>query len=134
MANVLYPKFLEQILQAGINLSSVTVKAMLIDSGAYTYSATHEFLSDVASGARIASSNALTGKSFTNGVFDATDTVFPTASGVSCEAIILYVDTGTPSTSRLIAFLDTQSGLPITPNGQDINYVFDNGANKIFAL
>jgi hypothetical protein len=26
------------------------------------------------------------------------------------------------------------TGLPVTPNGGDINLVFDNGANKIFAL
>ncbi len=50
------------------------------------------------------------------------------------EAMILFKDTGVESTSRLIAYMDTAVGLPTTPNGSDINVVFDNGANKIFKL
>lgn len=134
--NVLYPKFKEQLLQAGINLSSVTVKALIVDLASYTYNAAHEFLSDIPVGMRVAESAALAGKTFTNGVFDANDTLFTApAAGTTAEAVVLYVDTGSAATSRLIQYADDAGwGLPITTNGQDINLVFDNGANKIFAL
>ena len=35
---------------------------------------------------------------------------------------------------RVIAFIDTATGLPVTPNGGDITITWDNGANKIFKL
>ena len=59
---------------------------------------------------------------------------FTSVTGASIEAIVLYKDTGTDSTSPLIAFIDTATGLPITPNGGDIIVTWDNGANKIFKL
>ena len=46
----------------------------------------------------------------------------------------VLVDTGTDSTSPLIAFIDTATGLPITPNGGDIIVTWDNGPNKLFKL
>lgn len=36
--------------------------------------------------------------------------------------------------SPLIAFIDTATGLPVTPNGGDITVAWDSGANKIFKL
>lgn len=59
---------------------------------------------------------------------------FTSVSGASIEAIIIYKDTGTESTSPLIAFIDTATGLPITPNGGDIIVTWDNGTNKIFKV
>ena len=38
------------------------------------------------------------------------------------------------STSQLVAYIDTATGLPVTPNGGNIQIVWDTGANKIFAL
>ena len=59
---------------------------------------------------------------------------FTDVTGASIEAIIIYSDTGTEATSPLIAYIDTATGLPITPNGGDIIVTWDNGANKIFKL
>lgn len=133
MPSAVYPKFKEAVLQANANLSSGTVKAALIDTGTYTYSAAHEFYSSV-SGV-VGTPGTLGSKTFTNGVFDAADVTFTAVTGNSVEAIILYLDTGTAGTSRLIAYVDTAtSGLPVTPNGGDITIQWDNGANKIFAL
>lgn len=135
MANAIYPKYKEAILQsaANSNMSTGTVKVALIDLGTYTYSAAHEFFSSV-SGV-VGTPQTLTTKTFTNGVFDADDVTFPTVTGATAEALIIYIDTGTAGTSRLILFQDTNvTGLPVTPNGGDINLVFDNGANRIFAL
>jgi hypothetical protein len=45
-----------------------------------------------------------------------------------------FSDTGVQGTSRLIAYIDNATGLPILPNGGDITVVFSSGANKIFSL
>lgn len=135
MANAIYPKCKEQLWQGGINLSTATVKAILIDSADYTYSATHEFLSDVAAAGRVATSPALGTKTFTNGVFDCADYTFTAVSGDISEALIYYIDTGVEATSRLIAFKDTGlTGFPFTPNGGDANVTVDTGGNGVAAL
>ena len=120
MANSVYPKFLEALWTqpANSNASTGTVKAALVDTGVYTYSAAHEFYSSVSGvvGAPV----EITAKTFTNGYFDGADVTFPAVSGSTAEALIVFIDTGTASTSRLIAYIDTATGLPVTPNGLDI--------------
>jgi hypothetical protein len=127
MANKLYPKTKKQFLQAGIDLSAANVRAILIDTGAYTYDDAHDFLDDIPAGARIAVSGNLTGKTFgDDGSFDSDDPTFTAVSGASIEAIVLYVHTGTESTSRLIMYQDTGvTGLPLTPDGSDVQITVD---------
>ena len=135
MANALYDKARERFLTGQFNWTTDSIKAVLVDTGAYTVSLTsHEFLSDISSSARVSTSGAFTGKTTTGGAADANDITFSSVSGPSIEAIVIYADTGTEATSPLIAFIDTATGLPITPNGGDIIVTWDNGANKIFKL
>lgn len=134
MANLLYPKGKEALLQS-LDLSSVTVKAVLVDAADYTYSSSHDFLDDVPSGARVGTPQTLSNKTFTDGVFNADDITFTAVTGDVCEALVIYNDTpGAESGKHLIAYIDTATGLPVTPNGGNINVAWDNGANKIFAL
>jgi hypothetical protein len=133
MANAIYPKFKESILQAGANLSSADVKVVLVDTASYTYSASHQYLSDIGAGMRVAISAALGSKTFTAGLFDSADTSFSTVTGAVSEAIVLFIDTGDAATSQLIAYLDTGvTGLPVTPNGGNINVTWN--ASGIFQL
>lgn len=135
MANVVFKSAKQAFLSGGLDLTSVTVKAVLVDTGAYTFNAAHANLSDIPSGARIATSGALASKTVTDGVFDAADITINAVSGATVEAVVLFKDTGTASTSSLIAYIDTASaGLPFTPNGGDCSISFDNSAAKIFAL
>ena len=111
------------------------LQVILVDTGAYTaQTAVHQYLSDIPTSARIAGPVTLTAKSTTGGAADAADITFTAVSGASIEAIIIYVDSGTEATSPLIAFIDTATGLPITPNGGDIIVTWDNGTNKIFKV
>jgi len=143
-------------------------------------------------------------KTFTGGVFDAADATYTAVSGASAEAILVYKDTGTATTSTLLALItgrhivtadatltagtalvveplaagipngqvlafssgqsatvnatanagdrvitvlsttitsgaralatNTAAGLPVTPNGGNINITWDNGVNRIFKL
>ena len=135
MANALFDKARQRFLEGQFNWNTDTIKAVLVDTGTYTVNlSAHEFLSDIGTGTRIATSGAFTGKTTAGGAADANDVTFTSVTGASIEAIVLYKDTGTDSTSPLIAFIDTATGLPLTPNGGDIIVTWDNGANKIFKL
>jgi hypothetical protein len=135
MSNALYDKAREGFLTGQIDWDTDAIKAVLIDAADYTVNlAAHQFLSDIPPAARVATSAALSGKTVAGGVADAADLTFAAVSGDTAEALVLYQDTGTEGTSRLIAYLDTATGLPVTPNGGDINVAWDNGANKIFKL
>lgn len=135
MANAIYPLWKQELLQGSTNTSlGGTVKAALVDTGTYTYSSSHQFLSDLSG--TVGTAQTLASKTFINGVFkNGATTTWPAVSGASVEAIVLYIDTGVAGTSRLVAFIDTgQTGLPVTPNGGDIIMTWDSGSNGIFAL
>lgn len=134
MANTLYDSARKRFLEGQINWMTDTVKVLLVDTGAYTpQTGTHEYLSDISSSARIAGPVTLTAKATTGGAADAADVTFTSVSGASIEAIVLYVDSGSEATSALIAYIDTATGLPITPNGGDIApYSLDAVNNSAF--
>lgn len=135
MANSLYAKGLQGFLDGSIDWDTDDIRAILIDTADYTVNlATHDFLDDVAGASREEVSGALSGKSVTDGVADANDVTFTAAAGDPCEAIIIYKHTGSDATARLIAYIDTATGLPVTLNGNDVIVRWDNGANKIFKL
>lgn len=138
MANRFYVPFKNNLLtqaatQVDFDLPD-DIRVILIDTADYTVdTAAHDFLDDVAGAARVATA-ALTGESVTTNAFDANDTTFTAVTGDSVEAFLIYKHTGVDSTSRLIAYFDTATNMPITPNGGDITISWDNGANKIFNL
>lgn len=135
MANTLFDFARQRFLEAQINWMTDTIKVYLIDTGAYTpQTAVHQYLSDIPTSARIAGPVTLTAKTTTGGAADAADITFTSVSGPSIEAILIFSDTGTESTSPLIAWIDTATGLPITPNGGDIIVTWDNGTNRIFKV
>lgn len=135
MANALYNKGREGFLDGNIDWDTDDIRCILIDTADYTVDlATHDNLDDVPGDARVATSGALTSKTVTDGVADAADVTLSSVTGDTCEAIVIYKHTGTESTSRLIAYIDTATGLPVTPNGGDITIQWDSGANKIFKL
>lgn len=139
MANALYPKWKEALLQFSTNnnLSAGTVKVALVDTGVYTYNSADQFYdagtsSDVQS-ATVGTPQTATSKTFTNGVFDSADATFTAVTGNTAEALVIYIDTGTATTSPLVAYIDTGvTGLPVTPNGGDITVTWN--ASGIFAL
>ena len=135
MANALYDKAKEGFLNGSIDLLTDAIKVVLVDNGAYAVNiATHTFLSDIPTAARISTSPNMTSKTTTAGAFDAADVVFTAVSGVVSESLVIYQDTGTGTTSRLVCYIDNAAGLPVTPNGGNITVAWDNGANRIFKL
>jgi hypothetical protein len=135
MPNLIYPLAKQSLLSQSpaLDLDSNTIKAALV-TGAYTYSASHQYYSSV-SAAVIGTPATLTNKTVTEGVFDADDVTFSSVTGNQVTRILLYQDTGTASTSPLIALFDTAAaGLPITPNGGNITIAWSNDAARIFRI
>jgi hypothetical protein len=134
MANTLYDLGRQGILDGTISMSSGSIKALLATSGYTPNTSTDEYVSNVGSGNIVVRSAAFTSKTYSAGVFNAAGVTFSAVTGSAASYIILYSDTGTDSTSRLVCIIDTATGLPVTPNGGDITVTWDTGANKIFKL
>jgi len=135
MANALYDTARESFLNGEIDWTSDNIKVVLVDTNDYTVDInSDQYLSDIPSGARVATSSNLGSKTTTAGVADAADVTFTTVTGDQSEALVIYQDSGNAATSRLIAYIDTSTGLPITPNGADIILAWSDGDNKIFKL
>ncbi len=135
--NRLYDKAVEAAQKARpMNLLAGTIKAQLVDLGAYTPNfSTDEFLAAVPSGARIGTAATLGSKSITARVFDAADVSITGISGApSIEAVILFEDTGDAATSPLLAYIDTATGLPVAAGATQVDIAWSNGSDKIFKL
>ncbi len=133
MANALYDLGRQAFLEGDIAWDTDDIRAVLVDTGTYTVNlATHQFHSDLSG--IVATSGNFTSKTTTAGTADAADVTFSAVSGATVEAVVIYKWTGVSGTSQLIAYIDTATGLPVTPNGGDITIQFDGGADRIFTL
>lgn len=135
MANALYDTFKQGLLNKEFDLDTDIIKATLIDSADYTFSAAHDFYGgaslDVPAAAKVAASGTLGSPTIANGVFDTANFTWTAVTGDVSEAVILWDDSITDD--RLIAFYDTgMTGMPVTPNGGDINFAVH--ASGWFAL
>lgn len=137
MASAIYPLAKQSFLSAEIDLTSDTIKAVLV-ADTYTYSASHQFLSDLGANT-VGTAATLTSPTVTVGVFDAADVAFTgLSSTATANAVVVYDDTGTPSTSRLVCYEILTDGVDPAPvdltNTTEVNITWDNGASKILAL
>lgn len=142
MANGLWDPGREGFLDGTIDFDTAVMKASLVRG--YTFSAAHKFVSDVttAGGTLVATSAALASKTVTNGVADAADVTFSAVpSGAAITGVAIFQASAVTggadvaaTAQRLVCWIDTATGLPVTPNGGDITITWDNGANKIFKL
>ncbi len=126
MANVTYPLYREALLNGDVNIDIVTgdLKAALVDTDVYVYSAADKFLTDL-SGV-VGTSVSLATKVVAGGNFDSANPTWASVTGATVEAVVHYIDTGTPGTSRLVAYIDEGvTGMPVTPNGGDITFTVD---------
>lgn len=135
MANALYSKAKEQMLDGTLDIDGSTIKVVLVDNSGYTFSAAHTGLADISAGDRVATSGALASKTVTGGTFDAADETITGVTGNTISRFVIYKDTGVEATSTLIAYFDTDStpaAISLVPNGSDVLITFD--AAGIFSL
>jgi hypothetical protein len=142
VASALFGPSREGFLEGTIDWDTAVIKCSLVRG--YTFNSAHRFVSDVtgAGGTLVATSAALTSKTVTNGVADAADVTFASVpAGAAIPAIIVFQSSAVTggadvaaTAQRLIAYIDTATGLPVTPNGQNISVAWDSGASRIFVL
>lgn len=139
MANAIYPKWKQTISQASANSAlnsaegATGVYVALVDTAAYSYSAAHQFYSDLGANVVGTDQEILT-KTQVDGVFDGANVTFPAVTGATVEALVIYrKNAGANTTWPLIAYIDTGvTNLPFTPNGGDAALAWH--ASGIFAL
>lgn len=143
MANSFYNAFLNGILGSHatrVDLDADTIKMALVDNGSgegAPDAAADDFWDDQDAGL-IGTAYTLANKDIGGagaGVFDNTVNpapAFTAVSGATVESLVFFKDTGTPSTSNLLWYFDTATGLPLTPNGGDVNVNFNaSGIAKV---
>lgn len=142
MPNVLYNSGKSRLLAPGtlgatsgdaVDFATDNFQIVLVTAG-YTFAAAGGFLDPViAGGNRVATSSNLSSQSVSAaGVFDADDVTFTAVSGSAVTQVVMFKATGTETTSPLVVYWDTMTGLPVTPNGGDITITWD--ASGIFNL
>lgn len=136
MANALYGKGREAFGNGGISWVSDDIRAILVDTALYTVAIDiHDNLDDIPAGARVGAAVALASKTNTLGVMDCADWSHTgLTSAPTIEAVVIYKHTGTESTSTLIAYVDTATGLPVAAGATQVDITVDSGANKLFKL
>lgn len=148
MANALYDPGREGFLTGQIDADTAVLKVLLVRltaGGTAVFTASQKFVSDLTATHTIAATSAaLSSIAITNGILDAAD-LAPAFSAVASNAnghVLVLIQSSAvtgggdvaATAQRLIAWFDTGTNLPVTPNGGDINVTWDNGANKIFKL
>lgn len=118
MANAVYPEYYDAILTGATNVSLTAgnLKVVLVDTAEYTYSSTHQYLTDLPVAARVATSTAIANTTVNNGVLDGDDVSIASVTGPTIEACVVFIDTGAEATSRLVLYLDQISSFPFTPS------------------
>lgn len=123
---------------AWANDGAGTLKIQPVDTS-YVVSDAHEFLTDIPDATKVGSPVILATPTVTNttGNTVAVDTddaywsVIPV--GDEIKGFIIYKDTGTPATSRVIYYGDTGTGIPFIPSGAEYTLEFSNGVHRIFS-
>jgi hypothetical protein len=138
MANIVYNKGKAGILDGSIDWLNDTIKLMAVTS-TYTPNADHSFIdeggasdpvdarasgtTDQAIGTKSVVKDNTNDFGFLKG---ASVTYAAVAAGSAIVGFVAYKDTGTPTTSPLLAYYDTAD---ITPNGGDITFNPASDAN-----
>lgn len=135
MANALYPLARQAFGAGNLNWTGQDFKVVLLTS-AYTYDAADEFESDLTG--IIDESGNLAGKTNVLGVMDANDVVLSTVTaGSTISQLVVFQDTGTPATSRLVLYFDrlaTSVLIDVDTDNGDVTVIWSDGMNKIFKL
>jgi hypothetical protein len=142
MASALFDPGREGFLDGTIDWDTAVFKVALLRS--YTFVASHKFVSDVttAGGVLHATSAALGTITKTSGVAGAANVTFTApAANAGSHVLLLFQSSAVTgggdvaaTAQRVVAYIDTGTGLPVVPNGADITVAWDVGANKIFKL
>jgi len=137
MANFIYKKAKQSIMNGEINFSSNLFKVLIIDKTHYTPNQdADQYVSDIPQNAIKKRSSQLENVTNSLGIIDAQNLSIPDYDGSAFNAIVFYVAGNSDSNSKLIFFIDTSEGLPF--NGSNTNtpltFLWSNSNEKIISI
>ena len=136
MANFVYKKAKESLLNGEFNLSSNSLKVLLIDKSLYTPNEnSDQYISDIPAGAIKKRSNSMTNVITSLGVLDGDNVSINDYSGEGFSAMVLY-QRSSDSNSKLIFFIDTSSGLPFAGSNSNtpVTIIWSDSNTKILSI
>lgn len=128
MANALFDSGRDGFLNGQFNWSSDSFKVILLSSQYSVDLVNHTTTASV--GGTVAISGVMTTITPGKGVADANDLTISGVAGTTVTQYIIFHDTS----KKLIAYFDTSSNLPVTPNGGNITLQWSNSNDRIFKL
>lgn len=124
MASIIYNAAPYQLMRAGINLASDTMKVALVTSSYTPNQDSHDFFNDVtnevsgtgytAGGATLASPTVTQDNTNNLAYFDATDSAWTITTSIVPRGAVIYKDTGSAATSPLLCYIDFGSDYTIS--------------------
>ena len=136
MANFIYGKAKQSLLNGEFNISSDSLKVLLVTDSYVPNQNTDQFVSNISGSYIKKRTSSLANVTNILGVIDADDVLVNNYDGSAFKALVIYKDSGTDSTSRLLAYIDTATGIPFLGINAvtDITINWSNGSNKIISL
>jgi hypothetical protein len=139
MADVFYNLAKKQIMDGTIDLVVDDIQVLLIASTPYTPDADHDFIDE--SGASDIVDAELSGAGYARkslatktiveddpnnrAEYNADDLAYTGADFGTIAAVIVFKNTGVDTTSVVIAYLDTLTGLPLVTNGGNVDIAWN---------
>jgi hypothetical protein len=136
MANFVYTKAKEALLNGQINVTSFNYKVILINKSNYTVNqSTDEFVSNIPSLAIRSVSGNLSNVMNNGGVLSADDITID-HDGSSFDAIVCYQVGTNDANSRLFFYIDVSPGLPYggSNSGGPVTIFWSDSISKILSL
>ena len=114
-------------------METIDTRVVFVDHAVDTPDPVNDnFLSDITAGSRAGTTGDITTKTIAKGVYDLSDIVLSGGTSRATTSINIYYHTGVETTSVLILFIDSATGLPLAQVGGDVTITWDNGANKVY--
>jgi hypothetical protein len=136
MANFVYGKAKQALLNGQINVSSSSLKILLVNSSYVPSVNSDEYVSNINSTYIKNRSGIIQNVTNTLGIVDADDIQISVHDGSAFNAVVLYQNGTSDSNSRLISYIDTSVGLPFAGVNFSlpITIVWNNDLGKILSL
>lgn len=136
MANFVYGKAKQALLNGQINVLSNSLKILIVNSSYVPSANSDQYVSNINPSYIKNRSAIIQNVTNTLGVLDADDITILEYDGAAFKAIILYENGISDSDSRLIAYIDTSIGLPFAGVNFSlpITIIWSNDLSKILSL
>lgn len=136
MANFVYGKAKQNILNGNVKFSSNQFKVLFVSTDYIPNESLHEFVSDIPSSAIKYRTYFLNNISNTLGTVDADDVLVTIPAQTPFNAIILYQMGATDADSLLLFYIDTANGLPYpgSENETQVILEWNNDSVKILSI